>query len=163
MQKLIKKLAYLLSKKNPQGFPIRYNEAGKQESVKALNEYNWSDVAEPITRNRLILWIKDLRSGKYTQGTGYLKATVKRDNSGKFCAPTANHCCLGVLADTSGSMSLDEGLFYYRGNSCSLLMVSTTSYHLPASLQRTLASMNDGEGYDFNDIADYLEEIFEIV
>lgn len=36
-------------------------------------------------------WVKALRSGKYTQGTGYLKESQPDG--------TANHCCLGVLCE----------------------------------------------------------------
>jgi len=93
-------------------------------------------------------WVKALRSGKYKQGTTYL-----RDKDDNFC-------CLGVLcevekikavATTHNCFKYDNNVSRYPGES----LVSTLGT-IPDSVQ-TLASLNDIEGLTFDEIADIIQ------
>lgn len=112
-------------------------------------------------------WIEALRSGKYEQGTAYLR---KNDR----------HCCLGVLCDISGLGEWKEdGLL---GGDAYVTNSYATSKALPPAVMEwaglltanpyigkvlqhgrvgSLAEYNDGiwvEKKDFNGIADLIEE-----
>ena len=86
-------------------------------------------------------WVAALRSGAYTQGTGMLR----RDLGGKV-----EHCCLGVLHEVMrpgepvpAAGWLPTRLVYEAG--------------LPRHEHANLVSLNDRCGYDFSQIAAYVE------
>jgi hypothetical protein len=101
-------------------------------------------------------WIAALRSGKYKQGTSWL-----RTNKG--------YCCLGVLSDLLGASweskgANENGFSVY---SCSIAGSSTTGMlsqpakeasYLAKKAEDMLARMNDDLGKSFNEIADWIEE-----
>src|SRR5262249_30875840 len=95
-------------------------------------------------------WVEALRSGKYAQSTGALQ-----DHKG--------HCCLGVLCDLvdpEGWGPIDQG-FYTHGEEDHVSMPSEdvlVKAGLGASDASVLANLNDVEGYDFQKIADWIEE-----
>jgi hypothetical protein len=113
-------------------------------------------------------WVKALRSGKYKQGKGYLRA----DEGDGEC-----YCCLGVLANEclDGKWgSYHEGL---DDNKSKLIWIYSYWHHaageggtrmLPECLTLdldvkvdnwlgVLSHMND-EGYTFEQIADWIEK-----
>lgn len=116
-------------------------------------------------------WVAALRSGKYVQGTGRLC----RD--GKYC-------CLGVLCDVMGATKKQEPCFaghevvrfeYGDGNSVDVLPHTisnevgiTIGGHLNRPIEdpngttpfNSLWELNDCAGYDFNQIAQVIEEQF---
>lgn len=102
-------------------------------------------------------WVKALRSGKYKQGKSYL---ARESETGEW-----QHCCLGVLCelDGIGSRVVREGIdgpFKVFGGSASDYLPPSLmrKYGIGLSTQRFLGRMNDDEGADFNDIADWIEE-----
>lgn len=118
-------------------------------------------------------WVDALRSGKYTQGRGYL-----RDENNRFC-------CLGVLCDVlapEGWTETVEDPDYdgdeYRGyyafieqlpEACNHEEVKYTT-HLPHGIRKVcevenqfaaqdqLIDMNDEKRASFHEIADWIEE-----
>ena len=50
------------------------------------------------------IWIKALRSGKYSQGTGSLSRTVTENGETEV-----NFCCLGVACDLYDKFMMSEG------------------------------------------------------
>ncbi len=91
-------------------------------------------------------WIEALRSGKYQQGPGRLRA----------CHGEA-FCCLGVLHDIKSGGKWDKslGVYYLSGTKhCSILPGNV--YGLPDCLQGKLVGMND-QGTPFPEIADWIE------
>lgn len=112
-------------------------------------------------------WIKALRSGKYKQCTGALcDIPVSMD---------AHYCCLGVLTllyakdhvalmdgtqmlpdDVIRQLESEEGQDYIR-------MQDITLYVDPGNgniEDSTATALNDDWGYDFNQIADAIENTF---
>ena len=103
------------------------------------------------------LWLQELRSGKYEQGTNYLCCNDK-------------YCCLGVAAEIfkteQTEIHIRKGLKYFDG-----YMSSAPNYVMEAlclykdlgetsSLtfdENALAKMND-QGKTFAEIADIIEE-----
>lgn len=89
-------------------------------------------------------WLRDLRSGEYIQGWGWL---VRSAPDG-----TMRYCCLGVLGDREWpDMSLDSevaGVIPSR---------VARPLGLTKGTQYDLANMND-QGRTFNEIADWIEE-----
>jgi hypothetical protein len=91
-------------------------------------------------------WVEALRSGKYKQGYKQL-----RDENGAYC-------CLGVLCEVVGKP--------YTGSHGSLpsSVAELAGVHksglLPKAVENEhfLASVNDYLKYDFNQIADIIEE-----
>lgn len=84
-------------------------------------------------------WLTALRSGKYKQGKQALSL------GGKFC-------CLGVLKDvgkipTSSTQAL----------ACNLAVNPDTAVVLPFATQKALWTMNDRDGFNFSEIAAYIE------
>ena len=94
-------------------------------------------------------WVAALRSGEYSQGTGYLRQ-----------ARWNTFCCLGVLADTINPLDWNGqtsdgkgGAYLWRG----------MSFNLPSEIvsndkQAILTNMNDIGWYSFDEIATYIEE-----
>ena len=101
-------------------------------------------------------WITALRSGKYVQGTGYL-----RDINN-------NYCCLGVLADIldpEGWVPKPEhSIFQWKPELCEDQYLGRfsnkylTNGPIPADIQRALAKKNDFYKKSFLEIAEYIED-----
>lgn len=88
-------------------------------------------------------WVEALRSGKYRQTRGMLKAPL--DNS---------FCCLGVLCDIQGA-DFDAIRAHYG-----TLSLSSSPYEYIGTvgvLSDRLAMMNDS-GASFSEIADFIEK-----
>src|SRR5579859_5395879 len=96
-----------------------------------------------ITEELKTEWVEALRSGKYVQGTGYL-----RDANEQFC-------CLGVLADIINPTAWGKVEFnaYMFKNSFATLSADI----LPRDIQEVLYTMNDHDKKTFIEIADYIE------
>ncbi len=98
-------------------------------------------------------WIEGLRSGKYTQGSVYLKNDKKK-----------THCCLGVLCEIAALPQEDDGYgrvgffeggnFWYSG----LPYNFREKIHISENAQNMLIDMNDTNCYSFSEIADWIEE-----
>jgi hypothetical protein len=96
-------------------------------------------------------WIEALRSGDYPQGIGWLK-----DDSGRFC-------CLGVLCDVVDPENREKWI----GET-----ILPSSVSVEADLEQTgrlkrsvgafdrLVDLNDTAGFNFNQIANVIEEQF---
>lgn len=111
-------------------------------------------------------WLAALRSGNYTQGTGYLRlgAIWRKDRK-------VAHCCLGVLCELAAKHGLGkwgteadpdgEGLendFYFLSHSDTMPPDSLLQrIGLHEDHANALAKMND-EGQTFTKIANYIEE-----
>ena len=102
-------------------------------------------------------WVAALRSGKYTQGKGYL------NNRGQLC-------CIGVLCDVAGiktRFNQISGRIDYKVNPSEEVyapsMVDVKS-HFPKLFEFhnhvDLAEKNDKLGLSFPEIANYIEETF---
>ena len=164
IEQLKRNILNFVCKKNEQGFPYRYNEWGKIYFIApALNDYEWGNVKAPITKQQVIDWVDELRSGNYEQGEGKL-----RDSSDT----RACFCCLGVLAESRNELNFDEcfnphGMPGNRIPQGGYLRVLTRQdysqeyYYLPQELQRKLANMNDSK-LMFREIADFLEKEFAL-
>ena len=92
-------------------------------------------------------WLEALRSGKYKQGRLGL-----RNKQNEFC-------CLGVLCDVldNNKWLLDElwSIEFYKYDDS----ISVANEELiPLDIQDDLMSLNDNYLYNFNKIADYIEE-----
>jgi len=106
-------------------------------------------------------WIDNLRSGKYQQGTGYL-----RTDGGPYAD---QFCCLGVLCDMydkskwrNGGAASKEGtgvMSYIDGTLVSLEMPPPSVLEwagVPGGLASDLAECNDS-GETFAELADMIE------
>jgi hypothetical protein len=98
-------------------------------------------------------WVKALRSGRYKQCTEEL------------CNGTG-YCCLGVLAQISGSKKDDIFNFLKRMNNKDYRLSKDAELlsnkflkevGMKKSTQENLANMND-DGSSFEEIADYIEK-----
>lgn len=104
-------------------------------------------------------WLEELRSGKHQQGVGTLKS-VEADGSFAYC-------CLGVLQEkvldeeiepvTRSNYKVDDWL--PEGDH--LIYSDLRNVILDDFLVDKCAQMND-EGMDFKDIADWLEEKWDV-
>lgn len=102
-------------------------------------------------------WVKALRSGEYKQATGGL-----RSEAGGFC-------CLGVLCDVVDPSQWEpDGLWFrYRGNRGSPPKEVPSLLPFSWSLDRgveiaELISRNDDWGWTFDQIADYIESLWDL-
>ena len=110
------------------------------------------------------LWIEALRSGEYIQGNMYLK----RDN---------RYCCLGVLCEV---MQKETGLLSIRSTNHigDCVLYDEAAGALPLKVQAwagmrshdgvipnsvNLTSMNDSFNKSFEEIADVIEEKWEVL
>lgn len=110
-------------------------------------------------------WTDALRSGKYTQGKGWMKQQTKDQTS---------YCCLGVLCDVSlgfqdkpNNFSWNDGECYWRpkplegerfgSNSSTFTPDQLAKLGLTPEEQKTLWEMNDDQGKTFAEIADWIE------
>lgn len=108
-------------------------------------------------------WVEALRSGEYVQGKAYLE---------HFVGQQQLNCCLGVLCNLT-SMKKDKtentgqcysgpthSIFEYDGNTSigtpTVEMIS--SWNIPQDIVYELVSMNDNQGKNFFEIADYIED-----
>lgn len=94
-------------------------------------------------------WIAALRSGEYKQTTGRL-VRVERDGY--------KHCCLGVLCEVAGYRRVDGG---FLTSECLLvdLLPPGEMEKLGLSSCKPFIEMNDKDGKNFAEIADYIEQI----
>lgn len=115
-------------------------------------------------------WVKALRSGKYKQGTGFLRFITRRKNK----IVKVEHCCLGVLCEVmkqkharQGGFRLEcsntDGLGTLMYSNSSLPLATQTRVGLSGSDQTTLIDMNDGDSSrhvrrrSFRGIAQWIE------
>jgi hypothetical protein len=116
-----------------------------------------NDITEPFKLDPTLKteWVRRLRSGHYTQGTGFLKR--KRDNG-------IRHCCLGILCEI---MELSERMMHLADHSetvefstvdgdASSSEVPSDAWPGPPEIQDILSAMNDGK-WTFAQIADFIE------
>jgi len=102
-----------------------------------------------LTKTLKKKWIKALRSGEYRQGVD------------KLCFK-GEYCCLGVLADITGTLSTknrfngDDGILVCESGSQESAVEGLSFFQ-----QRVLANKND-LGTDFNKIAGYIEETVHV-
>lgn len=88
-------------------------------------------------------WLKALRSGKYRQTRkGFL---INRNNNGT----TLGYCCLGCLKEICNL----QGENNKRLSNCSKRTIGLTE-----EAEDKLIAMNDEAHYNFNKIADWIEE-----
>lgn len=167
IKNFMKELGVFLGKKDAQGFPIRYNEYGDEIKVPALTNYDWKEVKEPITRKEAKAWVKNLRSGKFEQGRNALKDLVSVEHEGGPVTGTACFCCLGVLADARGDITIENSDYRFKGTETGYLRQCETEefcvytfYGMPMDLQREYADFNDELDYTFSMIANKVEEDF---
>lgn len=108
------------------------------------------------------IWIKALRSGKYSQSYRGL-----RDNNG--------YCCLGVLMDCFINTENSDAQWQHENTDCYRVISSndkrpsygllhqTTKFKkwagdIPSWIECILINLNDSEQADFNQIANWIEE-----
>jgi hypothetical protein len=120
--------------------------------------YSWEGVLNPITDEQARTWVAELRSGTYSQGSGYLKHMNDFSED-----DTVSFCCLGVLRELVPELETDEEeTMLHRevedeeGNDLTFV------YGLPRPLQDYLANIND-EGKSFADIAAQIEKGFGLI
>ena len=90
-------------------------------------------------------WVAALRSGQYTQGTGFLKRT----------AGSTTYCCLGVLCEITNQWPTNN---FFLDSWWDLLPTT----RVVVEVQHRLGHMNDGTGaegrrYSFSEIADWID------
>lgn len=95
-------------------------------------------------------WVKALRSGEYEQGQRYL------------CQKGKKWCCLGVLCnlpEVPGEW-VGDAYSYGDGGTYGSALPPSLSKALGLSMRREVAliGMNDGKGFDFDTIADWIEK-----
>jgi len=106
-----------------------------------------------------LTWIKALESGRYKQGTGYLR---KDDR----------YCCLGVACEVSGlnlppspiPLNTTEGSITctYGGNSAVPPQEVLDVFNINGREVNRLVGMNDHEERSFYEIAAYLRNLWGI-
>jgi len=99
-------------------------------------------------------WLSDLRSGKFTQAQGCL-----RECYWDASEPMVAFCCLGVLQDIAvrdGGPAWDAPNGPDGGSGIPLAQISEY-LGLTENMTSKLIEMNDDDGKDFNQIADYIE------
>lgn len=108
---------------------------------------------EKINPKTKTAWLTALRSGKYQQGRNMLRSGDDR------------FCCLGVLCETKNlKATMQDGFSYYdydfNGERESSYFPDSflAEINLSDEAQSHLMNMNDGDRYDFNKIADWIEE-----
>lgn len=102
-------------------------------------------------------WVKALRSGKFKKGKEYLHRQVSGDHT---------YCCLGVLCEVENARQtkrvrdFDPNITAYLvdGNEGSLTNKRLQRYGLTHKIQDALINKNDGIGWSFNRIANWIEK-----
>lgn len=106
-------------------------------------------------------WVAALCSGKYKQGSGYLRQVDEQTEQ-------LQYCCLGVLADVMGrewenGTRWSDSISNLVGEGENRDDTGTRDRELNELLGydtvSTLAWMNDDDHKSFNDIAKYIEEV----
>lgn len=114
-------------------------------------DYDWSTVVNPITDEQAKTWVAALRSGEYAQTHGqmYCSAESPRGPEG--------YCCLGV-ANKIFELGKDDyaAILTTNDENCDFVFI-------PDGLQRKLYGLNDRDHKSFNEIADVIEEGFNLV
>lgn len=99
-------------------------------------------------------WVKDLRSGRYSQTQGHL------------CDRTG-YCCLGVACLTAERLGLKvedgwrdnaEKGFYFKNLEGVTFNTANDEGYDPVVPRGACSELNDNEGLTFNEIADEIEE-----
>jgi len=129
------------------------------------NEYDWSDVTEPLTKEQLDKWLVALRTKDYTKGNGNLKQTINDETC---------HCVLGVLGEEEGKLSItdeyqraDKHIFRYsfidHYGYESELGHTSGYYYMPRNMQQDIYSLNDDTFREasFSELADEIERWFQ--
>lgn len=108
---------------------------------------------DPDAKSR---WLVALRSGNYNQRKGVLRDTED------------NFCCFGVLCETEGakiSGIMDGSRFSYYEykfedgiGSGQIPLTLRNKLKIDFNTALKLIALNDEYGYDFNQIADWIEE-----
>lgn len=107
-------------------------------------------------------WLKALRSGKYIQGTGYLKEIRTIENK-----KVTTYCCLGVACHVAGASGITDKLVILNGLADHSGKLIKSINKVPKILHgiagdnkivEKLTNMND-KGESFNKIADWIEEM----
>lgn len=93
-------------------------------------------------------WLKALRSGKYRQTLQGCLVNKKTSINGK--ETITGYCCLGVLCDVTDTKQKRQESY--------LTKQSLSKFGFSDSIQRKLASMNDGGHYNFRRIADWISK-----
>lgn len=105
-------------------------------------------------------WIKALRSGKYKQGQGTL-----------FLQSSKNYCCLGVLVrvcgirtdsrlliDNSDITTIDLKKYHLSKEKLKKFKTVHSYFNLYRQIESQLIKMNDDNGCNFNEIANYIDK-----
>ena len=92
-------------------------------------------------------WTEALRSDEYKQTTGHL-----RDSTG--------FCCLGVYLDVRDPIKWkNDGYYFYWDGKCNSFPIDIEKeIDISSYDQGILIKMNDDQGKDFHEIAEYIEE-----
>ncbi len=90
------------------------------------------------------IWVDSLRSGKYKQGKGRLKAGN-------------TYCCLGVLCDALGIEADEQDKFAGEAYALPISVAETVGLTQLPYIMLGLDNLNDA-GMPFNEIADLIEE-----
>lgn len=114
-------------------------------------------------------WVQALRSGEYKQARGYLRRTLDR-GAKEINTQPQGFCCLGVLTDLyckqtgKGSWGPPNAFgshFTSASSSSRTDLTQEVSYWSGldnGEVESELARKNDSGSYDFNQIADWIEE-----
>lgn len=111
-------------------------------------------IEEPTTTEKMIpeekaAWVADLRANVGLQGEGQLRTSASSQEP-------ATYCCLGRLCVVQGfSEKLEKA---GNWNRVDLFDAEVRVRGLTPAVQGYLVLMNDDEGWDFNQIADWIEE-----
>lgn len=103
------------------------------------------------TRDLLVKWIAELRSGKYAQGQKRLRT------------PDDKFCCLGVLCDIVGEGNWEKNAMhgeytYVMGPHASGAMLPISEVFSPLHrYEHNFVKWNDENRWDFKEIADEIE------
>ena len=106
-------------------------------------------------------WVSALRSGEYQQTDGHLKVSglLRGQSEDKI-----SMCCLGVLCDVAGLEWFTDngGMTFYpednRSGEGELYTPLRERFGLSEDAHGTLIGLNDTEGANFHEIADWIEE-----
>ena len=121
-------------------------------------------------------WIKALRSGEYHQATGSLRQTLRLEDPFET-KNVAGYCCLGVACEVSslgrwtgagyllagsaltqgGTLTADSRLYQRLG--LGQIVINPASERV-RPLQDVLINLNDDEEWNFEQIADFLEDLW---
>lgn len=117
---------------SPYGY---YTEKSIKELQRNATASSWK--LEPEHKEQ---WLKALRSGEYEQGQGQLVS---------FLPSGTHYCCLGVLATVVPAFKPDDLTRIY---------IRDTKAAIPMEIQGLLASFNDFECWNFDQIANWIED-----